>query len=292
VERLAAIEAVLNQCLEDKDTVEVPRGSNRGARVQQMLRYCGLPGGYAWCAAALAAWGVEALAKLWPVPKTADCDRILSWARAKGVLHTSGPQRGDIFLVMRSRNDAIHTGIVSSVIDEDTLWTWEGNTNDGGSREGHKVAFRRRSRHNLWYVRWADALPKQAGTLPDEAETKAIEPPISFWKLWVSPHGYFPVVETRQGRPCSPIRPLVASILGISLEATSDVVGWDADERIAMIGTTPLPGTYLKGSTGWAPVREIAEALGCVVGTGGGSKQQPQRVVTVGPAPAMEKTPQ
>ena len=274
--RSEMIDAVLAQCAEDKGVVEIPRGSNRGGRVEAMLGYTGLSGGFPWCVGATTAWGVEALGKAWPIPRTADCDRVLSWARARGVLHNE-PERGDQFLLMRSYGDAFHTGIVSSIIDDEWLWTWEGNTNDGGSHDGHGVFYRKRRRRNLKYVRWVDAMPAEAEIKPVPAV-----PTSSAWKVWVSPYGYFPVVEVKDGRPCAPVRALVASILGTSLEGTEEVVGWDEDAARASVRGQILPGTYLKGGTGWAPVREIAEGLGCVVSVAGGTKTQPQRIVTVG----------
>ena len=268
------IEAVLNQCAEDKGVHEIPKGSNRGGRVEAMLANCGLGGGFPWCAAATTTWGLEALGKAWPIPRTADCDRILSWARSRGVLHNE-PERGDQFLLLRSHDDAFHTGIVSSVIDDEWIQTWEGNTNDGGSHDGYGVFYRKRRRSNLKFVRWVDAL----------TATEAAKPaplPVSAWKVWVSPFGYFPVVETKGDRPCAPIRALVATILGSSLESTAQAVAWHDTEMKALVRGVILPGTYLHGGTGWAPVREIAESLGCVVGVGGGTQNQPQRIVTVG----------
>lgn len=251
------IEALLAQCAEDRNTQESPRGSNRGKRVEQMLRYTGLGGGYPWCAAAVATWGVEALGESWPVPRSADCDALLAWAKRRVCLHASSPQRGDIFLVMKSADDAIHTGIVSSVIDENTIQTWEGNTNNDGSREGYRVCYRTRTRGSLVYVRWADVTESSA---PRLLETPA-------YQVWVSPYGLFPKIQMRSGRPCAPVRQFVAAILGMSLENTKEIVGW-LPPHVTINGRS-VHDTYLvtegDRSTAWAPVREIAEALGCVV---------------------------
>lgn len=271
-----AISKLLGQCAEDKDTQESPRGSNRGPRVEAMLRNTGLGGGYPWCAAAVATWGIEALGADWPVPHTADCDAILSWARRRGCLKRTDPKQGDIFLVLKTDSDAIHTGIVIRGLANGQIFTWEGNTNDDGSREGYRVCQRRRSTSNLVYVRWADELH-----LPEGApQPRAKETPA--YRVWVSPHGEFPKVQMRSGRPCAPVRELVAAILGSSLENTADLVGWLPEHSIATVRGAALSGTYLQTdnvsrASAWAPVREIAEALGCVVSVGG-------EMVTIGHA--------
>lgn len=53
-------------------------------------------------------------------------------------------QPGDIFLVVKSPRDWIHTGIITG-LDNDTFHTIEGNTNDEGSREGFEVCRRIRN---------------------------------------------------------------------------------------------------------------------------------------------------
>lgn len=278
-----AISKVLAQCAEDKDTQESPKGSNRGKRVEQMLRYTGLGGGYPWCAAAVAAWGIEALGADWPVPHTADCDALLGWARRKGVLRRTDPQAGDIFLVMKSADDAIHTGIVIQALANGQVLTWEGNTNNDGSREGYRVCQRRRSTSNLVYVRWVEELDDEEAL---NAFNRALETPA--YRVWVSPHGEFPRIQMRSGRPCAPVRQLVAAILGISLEATGGVVGWDTTDKLPTIRGKMLPSAYVISdqfgrAAAWAPVREIAEALGCVVSA-------EDKMVTIGPAPTSERT--
>lgn len=270
-----AIDALIAQCAEDRGVTEIPRGSNRGPRVAAMLRNTGLGEGYPWCAAAVATWGKEAMGKLWPVPLTADCDTVLNWAKRKEVLHKSGPERGDLFLVMKNDWDAIHIGVVTDVVDGSTIRAWEGNTNDGGSREGFGVFHRNRSRHNLWYVRWADAM---------ETPPREVQPPA--FKVWVSPHGLFPSVQSVGGRPYAPVRALVAAILGISLEATGDVVGWEQKKNAATVRGKLLANTVLAGSTALAPVREIGEALGCVVSAG--EMKDGAATVTIGPPARTE----
>lgn len=263
-----AISKLLDQCGEDKDTMESPRGSNRGPRVEEMLGYTGLSGGYPWCAAAVAAWGIEALGSLWPVPRTADCDSLLGWARRKNCLKRTDPKPGDIFLVLKSDDDAIHTGIVVKALANGQVLTWEGNTNNDGSREGYRVCQRRRSTHNLVYVRWTEVLvTTMEGFVPHDSQERFLER--SAYTV-STPHGAFPRVAVRDGRPCAPVRALVASILGVSLEATADVVGWEPSTHSVTINGVPLEGSYsVVGADGramgWAPVREIGEGLGYVV---------------------------
>ncbi len=281
----SAILEVLAQAAQDKGVTEIPRGSNRGARVEAMLATTGLGGGYPWCAAAVATWGIEALGKAWPVPHTADCDAMLSWARRKGVLKRSDAQPGDIFLVLNphNSNDAIHTGIVVQELANGQVLTWEGNTNDDGSREGYKVCQRRRTTSNLVYVRWADEIMEPLETSP---EPRLPETPA--YRVWVSPYGLFPRVQMRSGRTCAPVRQLVAAILGTSLEMTSETVQWIDGQQMATVRGTVLPGTYVQTdafgrSVAWAPVREIGEALGCVVSAGQIMETPPLLTVTIGP---------
>lgn len=268
--RAEAIEKLLAQCAEDKGVIEQPRGSNRGARVQAMLRNTGLGGGYPWCAAAVTTWGIEALGSDWPVPRSADCDSILEWARREGCLHQSGPQRGDLFLVMKNAHDAIHIGVVSEVLSSEYVKSWEGNTNDGGSRDGYGVFHRSRSRHNLWYVRWADVFRDSA--TKHEVPPAPLQAPA--YQVRVA-SGLFPKVAVYSGRPCAPVRPFAAAVLGISLEAAGDVVAWDAKEKRPVVKGVEMKDVHLvtDASTGrvaaWAPVREIAEALGYLVSVEG-----------------------
>jgi len=57
---------------------------------------------------------------------------------------------GDMFLVVKSKFDWTHTGIIKRVEDH-IIHTYEGNTNDEGSREGYEFCRRLRDlkRHNI-----------------------------------------------------------------------------------------------------------------------------------------------
>jgi hypothetical protein len=247
--RETAISGLILAAQKDIGVEEHPRGSNRGGRVEAMLALTGLDGGYPWCAAAVCAWGLAALGKKWPLPHTADCDTLLAAGRRLGIIHAS-PQAGDVFLRMRTASDAVHTGIVTSA--ESGFWrSIEGNTNDGGSRDGYGVFARRRSGDGYLFLRFADAV--------DFAEP---------WKV-VLPSGAWPPQKTRSGddeRPCVPVRAFVAALLGVSLESAP--VAWDGSS--ATVNGKPVT-TFLVDGSGWATVRDVATALGCSIAVEGRS---------------------
>lgn len=140
---------------------EVP--SNRGRAVALMQRVTGGSPGDPWCADYVAYVGSTVLGARWPLRLTGSCDELLADARMKGLVRET-PQPGDLFLVMKSATDAVHTGFVTSVFGpalRDGFRTAEGNTNDGGGREG--TGTYRRTRGTVAdtaryvFVRWADA---------------------------------------------------------------------------------------------------------------------------------------
>ncbi len=106
-------------------------GKNDGPWVEAIQRTTGNKKGDPWCAS-FVNWVLDiAYRDMNPLPATASCDVLLEFAR-KNQLLTSTPQPGDVFLVMRTKNDAIHTGIVTEV-KADTVKTIEGNTNREGA---------------------------------------------------------------------------------------------------------------------------------------------------------------
>lgn len=125
---------------------EVPRGSNAGPEVEIYLKSVGLGKGYAWCMA-LVFWSVSQAAKKLqqgnPLVKTAGVLRQWNEIAAKYKVK-SGPQPGDIF-IMDFGKGAGHTGFVVDVLPDGMIKTFEGNTNDDGSREGYKACHRKRS---------------------------------------------------------------------------------------------------------------------------------------------------
>jgi hypothetical protein len=135
--------------------MENPPGSNRGPKVDEYLQTTGLDptkGSFAWCAA-FVYWSFNQastnLGTANPVAKTAGV--LDHWSKAarnggRRILLADAlndpalVQPGHIFILSVGRG-AGHTGLVESVADG-KLITIEGNTNDGGSREGIGV-FRR-----------------------------------------------------------------------------------------------------------------------------------------------------
>lgn len=126
-------------------------GKNDGPWVEAIQRTTGNKKGDPWCAS-FVNWVLDiAYRDMNPLPATASCDVLLEFAR-KNQLLTNTPQPGDVFLVMRTKNDAIHTGIVTEV-KADTVKTIEGNTNREGAREGNGVWARERQRAGLLFIR-------------------------------------------------------------------------------------------------------------------------------------------
>ena len=130
-------------------------GQNDGAWVEAIQRVTGNKKGDAWCASYVSV----ALALYYggsdknPLPMSASCDVLLEAARKKGWL-TDTPAVGDVFLVMKTPTDAVHTGFVTEV-KRLSIRTIEGNTNDDGSRDGYGVFERSRFRlpgQGLMYI--------------------------------------------------------------------------------------------------------------------------------------------
>ncbi len=86
------------------------------------------------------------------MPLTYSCDTVGTVGLQKGLLtrytavrnDPSVVKPGDIFLLQQTPHDWVHTGIVTAVIG-DVFETVEGNTNDGGSRNGVAVLKRVRN---------------------------------------------------------------------------------------------------------------------------------------------------
>ena len=138
--------------------LEQPPGSNRGPRVDEYLRTVGLDpgaGSFAWCAA-FVYWCFEqagrSLGRENPLIRTAGV--LDHWRKAEQrgisrlvpaeVVPSPGRIRPGMIFVMDFGGGVGHTGLVESV-QGGFLVTLEGNTNDGGSREGVGV-FRRTGR--------------------------------------------------------------------------------------------------------------------------------------------------
>ena len=133
---------------------EDPLGSNRGPEVDQYLRSVGLDpaGHYPWCAA-FAYWCFwKSAAQLatgaeyrFPIPNP--CPRTGSalglWNHSRPEWRSNAPTVGAVF-VLDFGHGTGHVGFVES-IEGAWLTTIEGNSNEGGSREGIGVFRRKRA---------------------------------------------------------------------------------------------------------------------------------------------------
>lgn len=137
---------------------EAPPGSNRGPQVDKYLRSVGLDpnaGSFAWCVAFLFFCFEQAAKKLErgnPMIKTAGVLDHWNKAGAKGVPRVTAARAagnpalvkpGQIFVIDTGGGHG-HSGLVERVLGG-KLVTVEGNSNEGGSREGIGV-FRRSQR--------------------------------------------------------------------------------------------------------------------------------------------------
>lgn len=135
---------------------EEPLGSNWGHPVQDYLASVGINFPASWCMA-FVYWSFNKAAGQLGVPNTL--------VKTGGVLHAwqdgnnikyhavKDPQPGDIF-IMDHGHGLGHTGIVEKV-DENFVYTIEGNTNDSGSREGIEVTRKQRPRKKIiGYLRY------------------------------------------------------------------------------------------------------------------------------------------
>lgn len=126
-------------------------GKNDGPWVEAIQRTTGNKRGDPWCASFVNFVLDIAYRDLNPLPATASCDELLAFARKHNRLTTT-PVPGDVFLVMKTKTDATHTGIVTQVL-ADSVLTIEGNTNREGAREGNGVWARERKRAGLLFIR-------------------------------------------------------------------------------------------------------------------------------------------
>jgi len=131
-------------------------GNNDGERVEEYLASCGLSKGYAWCAAYVN-WcyngvGIKGGGAYSP-----------NWFPNAKTIYTNGnrsnkmPAQCDVFGVwFNDKNRIAHVGFIDKWTDGgDYCITVEGNTNDGGSRDGDGVYRKRRLKSQVYKVsRW------------------------------------------------------------------------------------------------------------------------------------------
>ena len=150
-------ECFINQCLLYLGTTEQPKGSNWGKDVKDMLQSVGISFPAPWCAAYT---GIACRNACLDYPFSGF---VPNWSRdvwkekvvwdktkAKRTILPSEVRRGDIATIYFSslKRDA-HIFVVLGVTEKGSLITIEGNTNAGGSRDGHGVYIRVRE---LWQV--------------------------------------------------------------------------------------------------------------------------------------------
>lgn len=124
--------------------MEKPVGSNSGPEVEQYLKSVGLGPGFAWCAA-FTYWCVNQVAAGDnPLPKSGGVQDMWTRASGKGLPTLKPPQAraepkliapGMLFFVAHDGGTG-HTGFIEGMLPGGLLSTVEGNTNDGGTREG------------------------------------------------------------------------------------------------------------------------------------------------------------
>lgn len=128
---------------------EVPMGSNRGPRVEEMLRRAGVPIPNPWCASACFTWWWEtchALGIPVQLPRTGSSSANVRWARTHGRL-TRDPYGADLFELRGGPTGWQHTGLVLSRPDSSGVFkSLEGN-------EGNRVTVRYRNRGDVDFVR-------------------------------------------------------------------------------------------------------------------------------------------
>jgi hypothetical protein len=129
---------------------EKPLGSNWGEPVKTYLHSVGIDFPASWCAAFIY-WCFNQVTDKNPLVKTGGVLR--HWNEADKKFRIAEPQPGDIF-IMDFGKGLGHTGIVEKV-DENFIYTIEGNSNDSGSREGIEVTRKQRPRKKIkGYLRY------------------------------------------------------------------------------------------------------------------------------------------
>ncbi len=128
---------------------------NSGPQVDQYLASVGLSPGYPWCGA-FVAWGYKNHGLY--VPKGAAFTP--SWFVAGKLIPLREVKRGDVGGIYFASLGRIAHIVVFEQDDEpgkNLILTIEGNTNDSGSRTGHSVLRKRRSKNQIYRcANWID----------------------------------------------------------------------------------------------------------------------------------------
>jgi hypothetical protein len=138
-------------------------GANRGPWVRTYMNGNEGPE-WAWCAGFacfILGQAARSLGIPQPIATTFSCDTLAARAKAKDLFlpesraSSTALRPGDLFLHRRGPGDWSHVGVVLRVF-EDAFLSIEGNTNDGGEREGHEVSRRIRAFDGKDFVRMPD----------------------------------------------------------------------------------------------------------------------------------------
>lgn len=155
-------ERFIHVCRSQDAVAEFPKGSNTGPIVKLYLLACSIFSPAAWCMAFLTWCLLTAGAKRSNLPTFAASTYYwLEWAKKRG-RRSPSPRRGNIGVW----NDGLNGGHGFAILsDGSSFRTIEGNSNEGGSREGHEVVDRVRSvaemkRHKSWAIIDVEGLDK------------------------------------------------------------------------------------------------------------------------------------
>lgn len=172
---------------DNKDVKEMPKGSNRGPKVESYLKSTGLPGGNPWCMAFVYYVFDEfskALGTTNPLVKTAgvkyhwnqaDPGLKIDISKAKADPNLIRP--GQIFIMSRPGAGLGHTGIVLSVDPSSkTITTIEGNTNDQQSGEGDRVGINKRPLDGTPFLGFIDYFKSKRTPEFEKNIVKALNP--------------------------------------------------------------------------------------------------------------------
>lgn len=159
------VKALLDQCAKYsrvRERLVDGAPSNRSLEIDYWLTQVLSPVGSPWCAAFVSQMGVQAMGTAWPVKRDAYVQDIVDYCTGQGLKLEDTPMVGDIMVIWYENLKRYgHIGIVEKVISTTLFKTWEGNTNNDGSRDGNGVYNKTRpigARYK--FLRWTELLTK------------------------------------------------------------------------------------------------------------------------------------
>lgn len=155
--------AIAHQIVEDH-LRETPRDSNRGPLIDKMLLSTGTPIGNPWCAAFVSWCFLQATGKK-PAFNSAGSQAIMRWFKQEDRFSYNPPDllrwKGALFGWTNADKAHGHIGLVRARFTSNgkiaAIGTLEGNTNEGGSRNGDGAYALRRGvpvdgSKRLWFL--------------------------------------------------------------------------------------------------------------------------------------------